>query len=101
MPDVHTDAWLAHFPTASQPYVRAWFGYAVSQQAQTPEAVLEIVQRVCSRKLEWSMTASTEQLCQGVLLALVHQRREALAYAASLLAAVAAHERGGHARQED
>jgi hypothetical protein len=31
------------------------------------------------------MSTSTEQLCQGVLLALVHQRPGALSYAATLL----------------
>jgi hypothetical protein len=47
--------------------------------------VLEVVARVCGRKLEWSMSTSTEQLCAGVLLALVHQRPLALAYAQTLL----------------
>lgn len=50
------------------------------------EAVLQLVERVCSRKLAWSMSASTEQLCQGLLLALVHQRPAALDYARTLLA---------------
>ena len=77
--------WLAQFPLAGRHYVIAWFAYARSQGAQTPEAVLQIVERVCSRKMEWSMSASTEALCRGVLLALVHQRPQALAYAQTLL----------------
>jgi hypothetical protein len=32
--------WLAQFPTAGRSYVVAWFGYAVSQGAQTPEGAL-------------------------------------------------------------
>jgi hypothetical protein len=84
VPAVHP--WLAPFSLAGRHYITAWFGYAVSQGAQTPEAVLQIVSRVCARKLEWSMSASTEDLCRGVLLALVHQRPLAEAYAATLLA---------------
>ena len=83
IPAVHP--WLAQFTQARRAYVVAWFGYAVSQHAETPEAVLQVVQRVCARKLEWSMSASTTQLCQGVLLALVHQRPGALAYAQTFL----------------
>jgi hypothetical protein len=78
--------WLAPFPAAGRHYITAWFGYAISQGAKSPEAVLQIVERVCSRKLEWSMSRSTEDLCRGVLLALVHQRPQALSYAATLLA---------------
>lgn len=83
--DTALHPWLAQFPGAGRHYITAWFGYAKSQGAKTPEGVLEIVARVCSRKLEWSMSASTEQLCEGVLLALVHQRPGALSYAATLL----------------
>lgn len=83
VPAVHP--WLAQFPTAGRHYIVAWFGYARSQGAQTPEAVLQIVERVCARKLEWSMSASTETLCRGVLLALVHQRPLAEAYAQTFL----------------
>jgi hypothetical protein len=77
--------WLAQFAPAGRHYVIAWFNYSVSQRAQTPEGILEIVARVCSRKLEGSMSPSTEHLCQGVLLALVHQRPGALSYAQTLL----------------
>jgi hypothetical protein len=77
--------WVGSFPAASRPYITAWFGYALSQGCRTPEGILEIVERTCHRKLAWSMSASTEQLCRGVLLALVHQRAGALAYAQTLL----------------
>jgi hypothetical protein len=88
MPDTLTvHPWLAQFPIAGRHYITAWFSYSVSQGAKTPEAVLQIVERVCSRKLVWSMSRSTEALCQGVLLALTHQRPGALSYAATLLPA--------------
>ena len=83
IPDAHS--WLSQFPAADRHYITAWFGYARSQGAQTPADVLQVVTRVCSRKLEWSMSRSTEALCQGVLLALVHQRPLAEAYAATFL----------------
>jgi hypothetical protein len=84
VPTVHP--WLAPFPAAGRHYITAWFAYSVSQGAQTPEAVLEIVTRLCNRKLEWSVSPSTETLCRGVLLALCHQRPGAVAYAQTFLA---------------
>ena len=86
MPDTLTvHPWLAQFPGAGRHYITAWFGYAISQGAKSPEAILDIVARVAARKLELSMSTSTAALCQGVLLALVHQRAGALAYAQALL----------------
>jgi hypothetical protein len=79
------DPWLSQFPLAGQHYIRAWFSYGVSQGAQTADGVLQIVGRVCGRKLEWSMSTTTEQLCKDVLLALMHQRPLAEAYAQTLL----------------
>jgi hypothetical protein len=79
------DPWLRQFSPQAQPLVTAWFGYAVTQGAQSPEGVLEIVARVCGRKLEWSTTPATRELCSTLLLALCHQRAKARAYAASLL----------------
>lgn len=80
-----TDPWLRQFDQARRAYIVAWFHYARSQHAETPEAVLAIVQRVCARKLEWAATSSTEQLCRGVLAALAHQRALALSYARVVL----------------
>jgi hypothetical protein len=77
--------WLAQFPAAGRAYVTAWFAYARSQGAATPADILHVVRRVCSRKLEWSMSRSTEQLCRTVLLALVHQRPLAEQYAQTFL----------------
>jgi hypothetical protein len=57
--DTTLHPWLAQFPTTGRHYITAWFGYARSQGAKTPEAVLEIVARVCARRLAWSMSPST------------------------------------------
>jgi hypothetical protein len=78
--------WLAQFPAPAQPLVQAWFAYAVSQGAQTPDGLLEIVERIVSRKMDWSTTPETRQVCSMVLLALCHQRAGARAYAATCLA---------------
>ena len=80
------DPWLSQFPAPAQPLVLAWFGYAASQRPQTPDGLLTIVERLVSRKLEWSIEPSTRQVCSRVLLALCHQRSAALAYATTLLA---------------
>jgi hypothetical protein len=79
------DPWLSHFPALAQPLVTAWFAYAASQGAQTPDALLTIVERVVSHKLDWSTTLQTRHTCQMTLLALCHQRAGARAYAATLL----------------
>ena len=78
--------WLAGFRPQERPLVRAWFGYAVTQGARRPEAILDLVQRVVSAKLDWSVSATSQTLCATTLAALVHRRTEALAYAATLLA---------------
>jgi hypothetical protein len=79
------DPWLAHFPATSQPLVTAWFAHAASQRPQTPDALLTIVERVVSHKLDWSTTPATRQLCCTTLLALCHQRAGARAYAGTFL----------------
>ena len=85
-PDVTLDPWLAQFPTQAQPLVIAWFAYAASQRPQTPDGLLAIVERVVSRKLDWSPTPETRQVCRTTLLALCHQRAGAWGYAGTFLA---------------
>ena len=79
------DPWLAGFRPSDRPLVRAWFHYCVSQGARRPEAVVEMVQRVVSAKLNWSVSPTSIALCEATLAALAHRRAEALAYAATLL----------------
>jgi hypothetical protein len=80
------DPWLAQFPPQAQPLVSAWFHYGRTQGAATPEALVQIVERVIHRKLDWSITPQTRELCSTTLLALCHQRAGARAYAQTLLA---------------
>jgi hypothetical protein len=80
------DPWLSQFPEPVQPLVTAWFGYAANQQPASPDALLEVVTRVVSHKLDWSTTPQTRQLCRTTLLALCHQRAGARAYACTVLA---------------
>ena len=77
--------WLSQFPAQAQPLVRAWFAYAAGQGAQTPEALLNAVERLVNNKLAWSTTTTTRELCSTTLLALRHQRAGARAYAGTLL----------------
>ena len=79
------DPWLAQFPEASQPLIIAWFAYAASQGAQTPEALLAIVERLVSHKLDGSTTPQTRQMCRTTLLARRYQRAAARAYACTFL----------------
>ena len=79
-------AWLAQFPPEAQPLIAAWFAYAVGQRPQTPDGLLAIVKRVVSRKLDWSVTPGTREVCTRVLLALCDQRAGARTYAATVLA---------------
>jgi hypothetical protein len=77
--------WLAGFRPKDQPMIRAWFAYCLSQGARRPEAIVDMVQRVVSAKLEWSVTTTSQTLCETTLAALAHRRGQALAYAATLL----------------
>lgn len=77
--------WLQAFLPHHRPVVRAWFGYAVSQGAKTPEAIVQVVQRLVSTKLEFSVSPTTTTLCEITLASLAHRRGEALAYAQTLL----------------
>ena len=79
------DPWLAHFPPQAQPLVRAWFAYAAGQGPQTADALLAMVERVVSHKLDWSTTPGTRHTCETTLLALCHQRAGARAYACTFL----------------
>jgi hypothetical protein len=65
--------------------VRAWFAYAVSQGANRPEVIVDMVTRVVSAKLDWSVSTTSIVLCEATLAALAHRRPEALAYARTLL----------------
>ena len=78
--------WLAGFRPPDRPLIRAWFGYAVSQGTRRPEAVVEMVARMVGDKLSWSVSPTSISLCETTLAALVHRRREALAYAQTVLA---------------
>jgi hypothetical protein len=84
--DVTPDAWLSQFQAEVQPLIVAWFAYGASQRPQTPDGLLKVVERVCRRKMEWSIEPRTRELCSALLLALCHQRAGAWAYAATLLA---------------
>jgi hypothetical protein len=79
------DPWLAPFAPQHRPTIRAWFGYCVSQGARRPEEVVEMVSRIVASKLEWSVSPTSITLCETTLASLVHRRREALAYATSVL----------------
>jgi hypothetical protein len=68
--------------------ISAWFAYALSQGARRPEVLVEMVGRVVAAKLEWSVSATSVQLCEATLAALAHRRGEALSYATALLALV-------------
>jgi hypothetical protein len=87
MPDTTTalHPWLAGFRAADRPMVRAWFGYALSQGARRPEALVEVVQRVVAAKRAWSVSATSITLCEVTLAALAHRRGEALSYAQAIL----------------
>lgn len=78
--------WLAQFDHQAQPLITAWFAAAAGQGAQHPEAVLASVTRLLTAKLDWSTTTTTREACHRVLLALLHQRAGARAYAATFLA---------------
>ena len=78
--------WLAAFRPQDQPMIRAWFSYAVSQGARRPEAVVEMVQRVVSAKLAWSVSPTSTQLCETTLAAHELHRVLAMDYARALLA---------------
>jgi hypothetical protein len=80
------DPWLAQFPPEMQPLVTAWFAYAAGQGAQTPDALLAIVERMVSHKLDWSTTPETREACNRTVLALCHQRAGARGYACTFLA---------------
>jgi hypothetical protein len=76
---------LAPFPPHQQAIVRAWFS-AVRLPGQTPEDLLHRVAETVSRCLDWGPVArDTEQLCEQVLLALLHQREQARAFAQTFL----------------
>ena len=79
------DPWVTQFAAEAQPLIVAWFSYAASQRPQTPEALLAIVERLISNKLDWSTPPETRQVCTLTLLALRHQRAGARSYAASVL----------------
>lgn len=84
-PAIHP--WLMAFRPQDRPLVRAWFAYAHSQGARRPEALVEMVQRLVASKLEWSVSPTSITLCEATLASLAHRRGQALAYAATLLAA--------------
>ena len=85
MPDSLTiHPWLQQFSTVRRHYVTHCFADA-SHGAPSPEVVLEVVAQLCVERMERSTSRSTEELCKGVLLALIHQRPGALAYAQTLL----------------
>jgi hypothetical protein len=77
------DDWLAQFGPR-QAIVRAWFA-ACRLPGQTPEDLLHRLAETVSRRLDWAPAKDTEDLCQAVLLALVHQRPGARQCAARLL----------------
>ena len=78
--------WLAAFRPQDQPMIRAWFAYGLSQGCRTPESLVQLVSRLVSAKLAWSVSPTSTQLCEATLASLAHRRPEALAYAATLLA---------------
>ena len=79
------DPWLAGFRPADRHMIRAWFNYCISQGARRPEAVVDMVQRVVAAKLDWSVSATSQTLCETTLAALAHRRTQALTYATTLL----------------
>jgi hypothetical protein len=83
---VQLHPWLAAFRPQDQPMIRAWFGYGLSQGAKHPDTLVDMVQRVVSAKLDWSVSPTSITLCEVTLAALAHRRGEALSYAAQLLA---------------
>jgi hypothetical protein len=89
MPDaaVQVHPWLKPFPAHQRPLVAAWFGYAVSQGARQPGAVVALVSRLVADKLAWSVSSTSTELCETTLASLAHRRTEALQYAQTLLEA--------------
>ena len=79
------DPWLRQFPPEAQPLIIAWFHYAAGQSPTTPDALLQIVQRLAHGKLDWSTTPQTREVCNRVLLALSYQRAAARHYAKTCL----------------
>jgi hypothetical protein len=77
--------WLAGFRPQDQLMIRAWFSYCLSQGAKHPDTFVDMVQRVVSAKLDWSVSPTSITLCETTLVALAHRRREALSYATTLL----------------
>lgn len=67
---VMLDPWLSQFPPQDRPMIRAWFGYAVSQGSRRPEVVVEMVGRLISSKLAWSVSPTSITLCEATLAAL-------------------------------
>ena len=43
--------------------VTAWFNAARSEGERSPEAVLQVVERLLGHKWDWSTTLETRQLC--------------------------------------
>jgi hypothetical protein len=77
--------WLATFPETTHASVRSWFAYAISSGAQSPEAIIMVVERLVGKKLDWATTTETRVLCHTTLQACRCNRAAALAYAAKVL----------------
>jgi hypothetical protein len=77
------DDWLAQFGP-KQAIVRAWCS-ALRVPGQSAEDLLHRLAETVARRLDWAPAKDTQQLCEAVLLALVHQRPGARAFAQSLL----------------
>jgi hypothetical protein len=78
------DEWLAQFGP-KQSIVHAWCS-AVRVPGQSPEDLLHRLAETVARRLDWAPAKDTQQLCEQVLLALVHQRPGARQFAQTLLA---------------
>jgi hypothetical protein len=78
------DDWLQQFPRHQQAIITAWFS-AVRVPGQTPDDLLHRASEVIARRLDWAPARDTAELCQAVLLALLHQRPGARQFAQSLL----------------
>ena len=77
--------WISTFPETTHATVRSWFASAVSSGATHPDAVLMVVERLVGKKLDWSTTEATRQLCHNTLQACRCNRTAALAFASQIL----------------